>query len=511
MFLKKKSNALVALVLGLVVTFAVVGGFYLLSKTAGTAQAESHTITLTEEGFKPKEITISQGDAVTFVSELNEPFWPASNTHPDHTIYPEFDPKAPIAPGESWTFVFDKSGVWRYHDHIVANNVGNITVLDGGGSVVQYGLTLDINECAQHEDFIVKRQCWEGQLEKAMQEGGVAAAFAYFEDLYKTEPDVPKECHGWSHTLGKAGYEYYIEHGTIELTPGTSNCGYGFYHAYLAELMKYTGDFNKAREFCDNITITDPTYTDQVRTSCKHGLGHGASAMLVENPENYGDFFGTAKQALAICDQIYSEHHDLMECYDGVFNELYQDILNDRYGYSYREYTAKNDPYWHCQQLDDVYKESCYVNVVGILPAVYGDDVVGAMKYILANTHDLEKRGPKIIAKIAADRIQTTIVDDNHQDSLDACALAPDFLYPTCFRGILNGFIQHGEPHNLHPNGYAFCAEEGVKESERQGCFDIFTEHLEARYQPAEMKHACQYAVEKYGQRPVRCESYLAV
>lgn len=508
MFLKNTNSAIIAAILGSVLVLGILGGLYLFN-VVGIAKAEVHTIVLTKDGFTPSELTIAQGEAITFVNELSEPFWPASNTHPEHTIYPEFDSKEPIGPKESWTFVFDKSGVWRFHDHIQANYTGTITVLDGEGSVKKYGLTLDINECAAHDDFIVKRQCWEGQLERAMQEGGVAAAFAYFEDLYKTEPDVPKECHGWSHTLGTAGYKYYIEHGTIELTPGTSNCGYGFYHAYLAELMKYTGDFHLAREFCDNITITDPSYTDQIRTSCKHGLGHGAAAMLVEDPEYYGDFFGTAKQAVAICDQIYSEHHDLMECYDGVFNELYQDILNDRYGYSYREYTAKNDPYWHCQQLDEIYKESCYVNVVGILPAVYGDDVVGATKYVLANTHDLEKRGHKIIAKIAADRIQTTIVNDSHQDSLDACALTPDFLYPTCFRGILNGFIQHGEPHNLHPNGYAFCAEEGVSDSERPGCFEIFTEHLEARYSPEEMKNACQHAREKYNQSPKRCDPYL--
>jgi plastocyanin len=501
-----KRQILFALLGSLLVAGAALGGYYFFA-TDRTDAEENHIVYFTPDGFEPKEMTITIGESVTFVSQSEDPFWPASNTHPDHTIYPEFDPKEPIAPGGQWTFTFTQSGVWRYHDHIQANNTGSIVVLDEDNAVKKYGLTLDINECIKHTEYTEKRLCWEGQLEKAMQEGGVMAAFAYFDDLYKTEPDVPKECHGWSHTLGKAGYEYYLEHGTIVLTEGTTHCGYGFYHAYLAELMKNTGNFNDAKVFCETVTVDDESYTSKVRTSCKHGIGHGAAAMLVEDPEYYGDFFKTSEEAVRICDSIYTYGEDLTECYDGIYNELYQDILNTRYGYSFEEYKKMDDPYWHCQKVGERYRGSCYVNVVGILPAIYGEDVIRAMRYLLANTHDLERNGKKIIAKIAADRIQTSIVYDSHADSLEACSLVPDFLYETCFEGILNGFVQHGEPNNLHPKGYAFCSEEAMPKEQQQGCFESFTRHLKLIYTTDQVKNACSYAAEKYGRTIETCES----
>ncbi len=85
-------------------------------------------ITRTESGYEPKEVTIHQGDVVTWVNESGEFHWPASDLHPTHGVYPEFDPLTPIAPGDEWSFKFDKVGVWKYHDHIRANKTGTITV-----------------------------------------------------------------------------------------------------------------------------------------------------------------------------------------------------------------------------------------------------------------------------------------------------------------------------------------------------------------------------------------------
>ncbi len=86
------------------------------------------TITRTQDGYEPKDIVITKGDIVSFVNESEEYHWPASDLHPTHGVYPEFDPLRPIAPGEEWKFKFDKVGVWKYHDHIRANKTGTITV-----------------------------------------------------------------------------------------------------------------------------------------------------------------------------------------------------------------------------------------------------------------------------------------------------------------------------------------------------------------------------------------------
>ena len=103
---------------------------FLLFVVAGTRKAShgEYVITLTEKGFVPPEIRILLGDTVRFSSTLDSQYWPASNLHPAHDIYPEFDPKRPLLPGESWSFTFDRPGAWRFHDHLRSYYTGVIYV-----------------------------------------------------------------------------------------------------------------------------------------------------------------------------------------------------------------------------------------------------------------------------------------------------------------------------------------------------------------------------------------------
>ena len=87
-------------------------------------------ITLTEEGYDPKEIEVKKGTVVTFLNETDNPHWPASNLHPSHEIFPEFDPQEPIPKEESWSFEFDRAGSWEFHDHIRAYYTGVIHVVE---------------------------------------------------------------------------------------------------------------------------------------------------------------------------------------------------------------------------------------------------------------------------------------------------------------------------------------------------------------------------------------------
>lgn len=85
-------------------------------------------ITYTETGFSPDNLTIKSGDTTIFQNDSARAFWPASNDHPVHYKYSEFDPKKIIPAGESWSFTFTKSGTWGYHDHRSSNLGGTITV-----------------------------------------------------------------------------------------------------------------------------------------------------------------------------------------------------------------------------------------------------------------------------------------------------------------------------------------------------------------------------------------------
>lgn len=95
-----------------------------------------HIVTYTQEGFEPNEITIQKGDTVTFVNNSDTPLWVASDPHPEHTDYPEFDvarSKGGQMPkiGENFSFTFSRLGTWAYHNHTASSDTGKVGVHPG--------------------------------------------------------------------------------------------------------------------------------------------------------------------------------------------------------------------------------------------------------------------------------------------------------------------------------------------------------------------------------------------
>lgn len=78
--------------------------------------------------FEPNILTVKKNTKIIFKNEDTVDRWPASDLHPTHGIYPEFDPLQPVQPGTEWSFVFDKVGTWKYHDHLIPSFRGEIRV-----------------------------------------------------------------------------------------------------------------------------------------------------------------------------------------------------------------------------------------------------------------------------------------------------------------------------------------------------------------------------------------------
>jgi len=102
-------------------------GVQTANKTPGEP---SVTIVRTNDGYEPSEVTIQKGDSILWTNESKEYHWPASDLHPTHGVYPEFDSSTPLAPQEEWKFKFDEIGEWKFHDHIRANKTGTVTVVE---------------------------------------------------------------------------------------------------------------------------------------------------------------------------------------------------------------------------------------------------------------------------------------------------------------------------------------------------------------------------------------------
>ncbi len=112
------------------------------STYTNAAEQTEYIIEITSAGFNPTVLRVKRGDTVTFVNKDSNVHWPASDIHPTHTVYDEtslsehcpntdgtaFDSCYGLQEEEKFSFKFDKSGSWKYHDHLNPNYIGTIVV-----------------------------------------------------------------------------------------------------------------------------------------------------------------------------------------------------------------------------------------------------------------------------------------------------------------------------------------------------------------------------------------------
>lgn len=138
----KKSYLILDLVVVIILVLSVVA--YFTRKPATEPSSEPKvannlkpmtgpvTVTYDSNGFVPKDIVVAKGTTVSFDNKTEIPMWVASDSHPEHLDYPEFDvirvngqyPE----PGNDYSFTFDKPGVWTYHNHTMPGDIGRVTV-----------------------------------------------------------------------------------------------------------------------------------------------------------------------------------------------------------------------------------------------------------------------------------------------------------------------------------------------------------------------------------------------
>ncbi len=91
-------------------------------------QPEMASVVVTAKGFEPAVIKVTAGAKVTWTNKDIRPHWPASALHPTHNLLPGFDALQGLSEGESYSFVFEKAGTWKYHDHLNPGSVGVVEV-----------------------------------------------------------------------------------------------------------------------------------------------------------------------------------------------------------------------------------------------------------------------------------------------------------------------------------------------------------------------------------------------
>ncbi|MFA4936225.1 MAG: hypothetical protein WC568_10365 [Candidatus Methanoperedens sp.] len=101
-----------------------------------SAPVEGNVIEITSYGFSPDTLIINAGATVIYVNKDTLNHWPASDPHPGHNQYPEtggciaskFDACRALSRNDTFSFKFNQTGTWTYHDHLNSKLTGTIVV-----------------------------------------------------------------------------------------------------------------------------------------------------------------------------------------------------------------------------------------------------------------------------------------------------------------------------------------------------------------------------------------------
>lgn len=328
------------------------------SHTHGAGAPEEWVVVYTSEGeFVPERLEVLAGDTVTWQNESDYGVWPASNIHPSHEIYPEFDPLKDIPPGESWSFKFTKNGTWRYHNHELASETGTIIVTGAPDEPLE-----PLNIDAEPPRFDPAPPGAGG--EKLFDDPDALREFVLLygpeqavTDLKATEVRVRRNCHNPAHDVGRIAYE---EFGPIAFVIAGHGCQSGALHGAMEALFAQRGTSQLARDVAAVCSASEDAF---VLHQCRHGVGHGIMAWTSYE----------LHESLELCD-VLPDKFGRDSCYSGVFMENVVGGLSGLMGHE-TQYLRLDDPHFPCDIVASKYVPGCYFYQTSHMVAVYAGDM----------------------------------------------------------------------------------------------------------------------------------------
>jgi plastocyanin len=469
--------------------------FFFVLVVAGTiawslfkgGESQSLTVTLTDKGFVPSFLHIEKGDTVTFVNQTDTYFWPASDLHPTHAVYAEFDPKEPLASGSSWSFTFQKAGVWKYHDHLTPLYLGEVIVSDGAETAT--GILAE-NCVEEYEDHDARSMCFAEQLRTSYENGGIEAGLQTFADLFNKEFSFAEDCHTYTHILGQLAYADYSAGKDFDVTNQVAYCSYGFFHGFMEALVFETGDYRKSREFCDYIEERLEGEIDSVGP-CIHGIGHGLTDG--SDPRAHGDARKLIAPALAICKDVTRTDYEDKICATGVYNALGELFLKDQS----TGILDPNDVYAICREETEHHiKEACYEDLK-IVPYDLADSKFKESLAYITSIQDELIYKQQALENLALFHVYT-VIENEYKYSIEACRSIDAELLSACIRGLAAGFINSGPPDKEYVRAFDFCASPLLTHEEKRHCYDRALQASYSRYAPEVFVKICTIAPREY-------------
>src|SRR3989344_2679487 len=323
--------------------------FLLLSITCNLSPVSAHTgfqiIKMTPNGFEPQELMTDTNSVVMFVNRDTTPRWPASNIHPTHELYSEFDPKAPVEVGASWAFKPKKAGIFKFHDHLNPHFRGTLTVNTESGTTNQTNpfanwlvtikdwfirLTTKPVKVLDTSEF--KNLSTDQQIEAIKNRTDQISpedSWQFLKATFKGQTGTLGNIHDLAHLTGSLVYE---KKGLPGLSICSSDFAFGCYHGFLDKAFEKSLDgLDRAEAACAKLGSSGPY------GSCVHGIGHGIASFYQTNDLD---------SSLKSCQQLINGQQF---CFDGVFMEFQRAAPLELY--------SKDSPEQPCDNLAKIFSK----------------------------------------------------------------------------------------------------------------------------------------------------------
>lgn len=457
------------------VVFLALLSFFCVGSTWAheTVPANTVYIHMTEDGFEPRTVSIVQGDTVIFENLDDEFRWPASNIHPTHAIYPEFDPLLPLDSGEEWSFTFTKVGEWRMHDHLLPEFTGVITVAKNDSFIepvvpekgnfftrlfrgvgdffvkVYYAILPGAQDARLADASIIELAKDTDALDEILRHTSPKLVMERLID--ETDGGARVDCHSQAHVVGRQAYNLF---GVAVYTEGDASCHSGFYHGVMEAFIADKGTV----DLVANVeTLCEGLNSDVEIFECYHGVGHGMMA--------YNDY--NLMEALEACTGFTDEYDD-SSCYGGVFMEnIIAGIGKGVDGHD-TTWLKEDDPHYPCNAIGDDYSRlwNCYVIQTSWMLPLFDFDYQKTADTCLGAREDMRNA---CFTSYGRDSAGNFLRDSDK--ILASCKLVPDIedYRSACYMGALNVVISFWGS-NLKNQGEEFCAL--LPEKESKPCFD---------------------------------------
>ena len=361
------------------------------------AHTNTQVIEMTADSFVPGEVTVDQNQAVIFINKDTNPHWPASNPHPTHDLYPEFDPQKAINPGQSWAFRPQKTGEWKFHDHLNPHLRGLLKVIaEPGSKTAAYNQDKDaVVSWIQNLRFEIAssfsrilnsfgpklvldkakfQQATSNQqiemLKKYADQDSAEKVWEFVKKTYKDQGGSSGNIHDLAHLSGGLLYKQL---GFAGLAKCSADFAFGCYHGFLDKAFaKNLDHLLDAQDACLKL---GPEGSGPVG-SCIHGIGHGVASFHLT---------ADLKVSLADCRKLTSGRDF---CFDGVFMEFVRSAPDSFYN--------KEKPLFPCDWLEDqfgyVYSQACGRNQPSLLMGRFKMNFEEVIKTCLESDSDIFKK-----------------------------------------------------------------------------------------------------------------------